>query len=143
MEFFHTSVLAIHIMNAGLLLGVTVLATYASSVKQMAKNLFDLIGLVGKKIPLLVGTQLLTGLYLVSSGWSEFSHNPLFWTKMIIYVVHGFIARTLMEKSMKNAEVGQDGIVVLKKDMKTMAYVSLLLFVAIVTIAVFMVEGLE
>ncbi len=105
MEAWHIIVLILHVAVAGLLLGTAFYgliiinkATLSSGEAALAQK----VVLLGKPLS---GIQLLLGIILVAWEPDKFLHNPLIWSKLVLYVAAGFVAAQLVEKKLK-ANVG-------------------------------------
>jgi len=98
---FHTFILILHVFGAGLLIGVGVLAFLAVYRPPLTDKSLDRLGFVGKYGMWASFWQFATGAILMGMEWSETSHNPLVWTKIILWVIDGAIASRVLRNQVQ------------------------------------------
>jgi hypothetical protein len=134
MEALHILVLILHVGVAGLLLGTAFFGLLFARKQQLgaadvsaAKN----VVLVGKPLS---GIQLILGLILVFWEPSKFLNNPLIWSKLVLYVVSGFVAAAVIQKKLLASADGAD-----KKasaDLRKWLVILLVLVIALIALGV-------
>jgi len=95
---FHDLVLVLHILGAGVLVGVVVFSFVLAVVPPLTVekvNLIDRLTPFGK-----FGSawQLLTGLYLAGHSWSDIKSLTIFWLKIGLFVAAGLIIEFLVRR---------------------------------------------
>ena len=105
----HTIVLALHIIGAGLMLGVIFCAfiiafkkTLDASKLSILKNIF-VFGTVGAI------WQTITGVILYLQEDGEFKDSKIFWAKIGLFVLDGIVAVLIIDRRIKNIEAEAKG----------------------------------
>lgn len=102
-------ILILHVLGAGLIIGIiffSVILTFRPHLPPEKLSMLRWIGRFGMAASI---WQLLTGIYLTSTEWSEFRDSRLFWVKMGLYVLEGIIAGLLIERRVKHASQENTG----------------------------------
>lgn len=139
-EYIHTTVLILHVIGAIGIVGSSFVSLFVLSKSTIPRENLKLLERIWKLVGPSIGIQLLTGIYLASYEWDEFGRNPLFWTKIILFVLTGVIGGGVVQSRMK-AGLAQTGDTVTLPGIGRWALASFLIFVAIVSIGVILVES--
>ncbi len=140
-DFLHTVVLVIHVIGAAIIIG----SSFVSVIVFIGKGSIPLdnvklLNRLWKIVGPILGIQLLSGLYLGISEWSEIGKSPLFWLKLILFIVTGVVGRALLGKRLEELQkkgmstTGQTGI-------KKWTWIVLSLFVLIAILGVILAES--
>lgn len=138
----HLFVLILHVLGAGLVLGIVILSVAAvikPPVTAMALDRLEFIGRFG-----LWGSawQFLTGVMLYLQERGEFDHNPIFWTKIGLYVVEGTIASQLLQRQARTTAAAlASGQTVTADGLRTTLWTHAGLIIAIAVLGVWLVSG--
>ena len=142
LEVLHTVVLSLHVLGAAVIVG-GIFASLLILVKdRFTKDNLKFLQFLWKFMTPSIGLQILTGIYLASSEWEEFGKNPLLWAKIGLLVVDGFLGGKVLQakieaaSSKHNKEVEISGA-------KRLIWLSLIIFITISTLGVFLAEGYE
>jgi|GEM_PF-4630324 len=138
----HTTLLFLHVLGAGVIIGVS-LISFFSVWRSLSAVMLDRLGYIGRFAMWASMWQLITGIALYSLEPEEFSSNRLFWIKMALYVLQGVLAGALLNRKAK--EAGQQ-LAQGQKPTNSLAVIltfHALLIIAIVGAGVFMVSGGE
>lgn len=100
----HTIVVALHIIGAGLMLGVVFFALVIVFPKVVDASRVSLLKTVLKFGTLGAIWQTITGLILYFGEADEFKNNPVFWIKMGLFVADGILALLIIDRKIKTAE---------------------------------------
>lgn len=110
MDTLHDIVLILHVLGAGVIIGIGVLALAIAKKKTLSPEEITRLQWVGKfGLPASI-VQLVTGLYLASADWGTLHSSKIFWTKMIVFVLQGVIAGRFIAKKVKAAGEGKGGL---------------------------------
>ncbi len=133
---FHIILLTLHVIGAGLILGVVLLSLFAAFRKTWSPERIATLHFIGSFGKWASVWQLLTGIGLASGEWDELGSSPIFWTKMVLYVLEGALAGMLIERRAKQLEVGAE-----TSGFMTILLVHAILIIGIVVLGVFLVAG--
>lgn len=131
----HILLLVLHILGAGLLIGVVFLSLFLSVKPTWTPEKLSHLKFVGQFGMWASIWLFVTGVILAASEWHEFQSNKLFWAKMALYVLEGTLASQLIGKKARLAASGQPSGLSLVLVLQT------LLVVGIIALAVVMVEA--
>lgn len=133
---YHVTLLILHIIGAGLLIGVVVFSLSLAFKKTWSQNRIHTLHYIGTFGIWASMWQLVTGVLLASSEWEEFSGSHIFWTKMGLYVVEGVLASMLIMRKAKQLQEGDS-----KPGFMVLLLIHTILILGIVGIGVFLVSG--
>lgn len=141
---FHLILLILHVLGAGVVIGIVVLALVAVIKPPVTAQAMDRLHFVSRFGMGASIWQFLTGLIMSIQDWDEFRGNRLFWTKIILYVVEGALAsRLLARQSRQTYEQTLNGQTTKGNRLRTTLSVHAGLIVAIAVIGVVLVSGGE
>lgn len=100
----HLILLILHVLGAGVVIGVAVLAFAAVIRPPINQTTLDRMAFVGKFGMWGSIWQLLTGVGLMAQEWDELRGNTLLWTKIVLWAVEGFLASTVVSRQVKRIE---------------------------------------
>lgn len=133
---FHIAILILHVLGAGLVLGVSFFCAVLMYRKEWTSEQLDRFVYIGKFGKWFSVWQFLTGIILASNEWSEFKESKIFWIKMGLYLVEGALAGVLIEKRAKSLQAGRA-----QKGFASGLLVQLFLILLIISLGVLLVEG--
>lgn len=99
----HDFILLLHIIGAGILIGVAVFSLVLSVSKSLTKERLQTIALIRQFGTYSVVLLFLSGVYL---AWRHFGGWPTtlrFWTKMALIVVDGILAQVVIKQKINRA----------------------------------------
>ena len=136
----HTIILALHIIGAGLMLGVVFFALVIYFKKSLEPSVLAILRTI-----LLFGTigaiwQVITGLYLFFNERSEFQDSQIFWIKIGLFILDGILALFIIDRKIKTAEARAKGEIILK-DVRSWGLLSLMIILSIIILGVYLTEG--
>ena len=136
----HIIVLALHIIGAGLMLGVVFFAfiialkkTLDPSKLSILKNIY-IFGTVGAI------WQTITGIILYFQEAGEFRESIIFWTKIGLFLLDGILALLVIDRKIKSIEKKSKGEANLG-NIYLFALLSLMIIVSIIILGVFLTEN--
>ena len=136
----HIIVLSLHVVGAGIMLGVVFFAfltalkkTLDQSQLAVLKN-FYIFGTVGAI------WQIITGIILYLQEDGEFKDSKIFWTKIGLFVLDGIVAVLVVDRKIKSVEAGSKGEIDFGNTY-LWTLLSLLIIISIITLGVFLTEG--
>lgn len=130
---FSEFVLILHILGAGVLVGVVFFSLVLVLKPSPDTTLLKLIRPFGLYAAI---WQLVTGVILAVPEWGKFGHSKIFWLKIGLFVVDGIIAERLINQKLRLAETGQT-----TPNLKLWSWLSLLVIFTIVALGVILVES--
>ncbi|CAN5118990.1 hypothetical protein BH09PAT2_BH09PAT2_09780 [soil metagenome] len=139
-EIIHIIVLILHVIGATIIIGSSFVSLFVLIENKISKNNLLLIERMWRVVGPSLGIQLLTGVYLGISEWDEIGKNPLFWIKIMLYLVSGAIGNLVLKKRIHAGAVEKKEIVTLG-GIKPWAIASFLIFVLIAICGVALAEG--
>lgn len=140
----HLIVLILHMLGAGLVVGIVLLALFAVIKPPVGEKSMDRLAFIARFGMWGSIWQFLTGLILASQEWGEFRTNRLFWTKIILYLIEGTIASLLLEKQSKQAALRvAGGQTIDGSALRLTSFIHAGLILAIAIIGVVLVSGGE
>ena len=139
---FHLIALILHMLGAGLTLGVVFLSLFAVIKPPVTEKAIDRLMFISTFGMGASAWQFLSGLLLVIPEWKEYQGNSLFWTKIILYTLDGALASMLIAKQAKRAAQNlADGNLSTSTSLRNGAWAHALLIVAVAVIGVILVSG--
>ena len=135
MELFHLILLVLHVIVAGLIIGMAFygfVAVYKKTITPTDMAMFKTIRKYGHVI---VPLQLVVGFLLIFSE-PTFAKNPLIWTKFILVVIDGFMAFFIIDRKVKLLESGTRSNSQAERALRYAAGLSLVIFLIITTLGV-------
>lgn len=139
---FHLITLILHMLGAGLTLGIVLLSLFAVIRPPVTTTAIEHLKFAGKFGMGASAWQFISGLMLVMPEWNEFRGNTLFWTKILIYTLDGFLASMLLAKQAKRAAQNvATGNATTGAGLRNVAWVHALLIMAVAVIGVILVSG--
>ncbi len=138
----HLFVLILHVLGAGLLLGIVMLSVLAVIKPPMSSQALDRLAFVGRFGMWGSAWQFLTGAVLFLQERGEFIDSPLFWTKMGLYVVEGTLASQLLQRQARTTTIAlANGQTVTAAGLRAALWIHASLIVAIAILGVWLVSG--
>lgn len=137
----HTFVLILHVLGATLVIGSVVFSLSLVSRRPFVEYSRQWLSFAWRMAEIAVGAQFLTGLYLFFSERSEFENNHLFWAKFSLYLLAGAVSGGMIKRRLK-AMTADGDLQAAAQNIVIPLRLILLFVVAIVVIAVTMVENL-
>ncbi len=129
----HLIILILHVLGAGLVLGVVFLSVFLT-LKPLNPEKLGHLGFIGRFGMWGSIWQLLTGLILTANDWEELGEKPIFWVKMGLYVVEGTLASMVIDRQAKRAVGGQPA-----KGLGTTLLLQAVLIIGIIALGVLLV----
>ncbi|HLB95375.1 MAG TPA: hypothetical protein VJK26_00525 [Patescibacteria group bacterium] len=136
----HTIALSLHIIGAGLMLGVvffSLVIAFRKTFDPTRLGIFKTIRTFGTVAAI---WQILTGLYLYFGEAEEFRESRIFWFKMGLFVLDGILAVLIIGRQIKRAEAQQKGELNLSQ-LPYWGLVSLVIIITVIVLGVFLTEG--
>jgi hypothetical protein len=97
----HTFLLILHVLGAGIVIGVAALAFAAVVKPPFTQISLDRMAFVGRFGMWGSIWQFLSGAALMGLEWEELGRSPLIWTKIVLWAVEGFLASTIVSRQVK------------------------------------------
>lgn len=133
---FHVILLFLHIVGAGILIGVVVFSLFLAFKKTWSQDRITILKYIGQFGIWASAWQLITGIALASSEWEEFSTSHIFWTKMGLYAIEGALASMLILRKAKQLKEGDA-----KPGFMVLLMIHAIIILGIVGIGVYLVSG--
>lgn len=137
----HLIILILHVLGAGLVIGVVVLALLAVIKPPVTAAAMERLHFVSRFGMAASIWQFFTGLYLAYADWDELKSNRVFWTKLILYVVEGMIAATLLDRLSRRTAAQTATGTTTAGPLRLTLIIHALLILAIAALGVVLVEG--
>lgn len=131
----HTIFLILHVLGAGLLVGVVFFSLVLSIKKPLDIARLKIIKYVGNFGVYAAVWLLLTGAVLFWNEHQEFQAKRLFWIKMVLFVVDGIIAERLIRTKVESA-IASNNPESVSKSLPVWTYASALVIILIVSFGV-------
>jgi hypothetical protein len=125
----HDLVLLLHILGAGVVIGVVFFSLVLAFKKPLDPSWLGVLKFIRRFGTMAVGWEVLTGLYLAFSESDEVFSSKIFWIKMGLIVVDGFLAQAVIGRKLSEAQSGVDA-----KGLKLATLVSALVILLVVTL---------
>ena len=136
----HNIILALHVVGAGLMLGVVFFALVIVFPKVIDASRAALLKTVLKFGTVGAVWQTITGLILYFGEADEFKNSRIFWLKMVLFVADGILALLIIDRKIKAAEMqnqsAQDKINLGKLPLWSLA--SLMIILTVIILGVFL-----
>jgi len=139
-DLLHLTMLIIHAIGGAIIVGSSFVSLLILINNRIPLENLKLEERISKFVGPVLGIQLLTGLYLGISEWDEHGKNPLFWTKLILFIIVGVIARVVTEKRVASA-LKKGDVYASMPEVKNWAWISFLLLALILIFGVVLVES--
>ncbi len=104
----HTFVLLLHIIGAGILLGVVLFSLALSIRGSLTLERLKIIKLIRVFGPFGAGFLVLTGLYLYFTEADQLQENFLFWIKIALFLIDGTLALMVINRKIAFALAEQE-----------------------------------
>lgn len=134
------TVLILHILGAGVLLGLVVLSAVIVFLNGLSEAMLKILEKTRWLGPGFSLWMLLTGAALYSFEPEEFRQSKIFWTKIGLYVVEGLVAALVIDAKIKREKAAGVDVVSTAKKLRWAYVVHASLIIAIIALAVIMVE---
>lgn len=135
-------ILILHVLGAGILIGVSVFAFAAALRPPLTQQALDRMSFVWKFGMWASGAQFITGVLLIMQEPDELARHPLIWTKVILWMVEGMLASMVIAKQAKRAQQAlASNQPVRSAGLRVLLGLQLTIFVAIVALGVIVVEA--
>ena len=138
-DIVHNLLLVLHIIGAGVMIGMITVALVISFSKTEIVGRWKLFGFFGKLGMIAAIWQLATGVGLYLLEPEQFKNNPLFWVKIGLFMLDGIIATQIVDRRVM--------LITAKNEEKTPARVlsgaflaNFLILTLIITIGVFIAD---
>ncbi|MBI5127312.1 hypothetical protein HZA76_02545 [Candidatus Roizmanbacteria bacterium] len=138
-EIIHTVVLILHVLGTSIIIGGLFASLLILVKEKIAQENLEYLKVLWKFLTLAIGVQIITGIYMVVVEWSEFGKNPLLWLKVGLLVVDGFFGGKTLGDRIK-AITEKDRYITISNS-RRLIWISLLIFVTIATLGVFLAEN--
>lgn len=138
-ELLEKIVLSLHVLGAAVIIGGIFASLFILVKEKVVKENLEYLKVLWKALTLAIGVQILTGIYLAAGEWHEFRENPLFWVKIGLFVVDGLFGGKVLGDRIKTTDTKDKNIKI--KGRKRLIWISLLIFVIIATLGVFLAEA--
>lgn len=139
---FHLILMILHVFGAGLIIGIVLLAVIAVFKPPVTAQAMDRLRFVshfGKAASL---WMLVTGLILAYQDWGEFKGSRVFWIKIVLYVVEGILASTLLgRQARQTATQTTNGQTTSGSPLRWTLVLHAILILAIAALGVILVSG--
>lgn len=137
---FHTIVLALHVIGAGLMLGVVFFAFLIALKKTLDPSKLSVLKNIYVFGTVAAIWQAVTGVILYFQEDGAFRDSKIFWLKIGLFIFDGIIAMLVIDRKIKMVESESKGEVDLKNTY-LWNLLSLLIIISIITLGVFLTEG--
>ncbi len=141
MSTLHTTILILHVIGAAFIIGAVLFSLILLLRKPFLKANLGLAKFIDRFASVVVGIQLLTGLYLYFSEPENFKNNKLFWIKMGLFILSGIVSGGAMKMKMKKIAMSANGETVDVSSAKTLAWAALLIVLAMAILGVVIAEN--
>ncbi|HSX57949.1 MAG TPA: hypothetical protein VLE47_01595 [Candidatus Saccharimonadales bacterium] len=135
-EWFHTLVLIIHVIGAGLIIGMAFTSLLVLTTKPFVPESMKVMQRFAKFGPFIFLTQLLTGLYLAWSEYDKFRGNPLLTAKLVLFLGMAGASIYIARQAAAKAKAGTP-----PSPNITWAWISFLTILLIATFGVMLAES--
>jgi len=139
-DLFHITILTIHVIGGAIIVGSSFVSLLILINNRIPLENLKLDERISKLVGPVLGIQLLTGLYLGISEWDEHGKNPLFWIKLILFIITGIIAKVVTEKRVESA-LKKGDVYASMPEVKNWAWISFLLLALITILGVVLAES--
>lgn len=136
----HTIVLILHVLGAGVVLGIVFLSVLAVLKPQLTAQHLDRLHFVGRFGMFASGWQFITGAILYLMEQDELKGNRVLWIKLGLYVVEGTFAAMVLNRELKRQHLEGEQTMPRGRLMMILSVHAILIF-AIAALGVVVVEG--
>jgi hypothetical protein len=140
MHILNIIVLNLHVLGACVVVGSVVFVFAMLSRRPFFRPNLALMKFMWRLAEGAVGAQLLTGIYLFVIERSEFQNSPIFWSKMALFALDGFVSGMLIKRRVQQVEAQPAGETVDVAPIRSVAWVSVLIMLSIASLGVWLVE---
>lgn len=139
---FHLLIMILHVLGAGLLLGIVILSVLAVIKPPVTKQAMDRLHFISRYGVWGSAWQFLTGVVLYYQDRAELNHQPIFWVKLGLYVIEGILASTLLQRQSKAmAQATASGQTAPGNNFRLTLWIHAGLIIAIAVLGVWLVSG--
>ncbi len=136
----HLLFLILHILGAGVLIGVVVFSVLLNIQGALTSERLKIFQTIRNTGTYAAVVMVITGLVLYFQEPEEFKDNILFWVKIGLFVLDGIIAVLIIDRKVKNAIADQTGKSKSTSNMTIWVLVNLVIIFTIVALGVLIVE---
>ena len=136
----HLLFLILHVLGAGVLIGVVVFSVSLNIQKSVTPERIKMFLKIRNTGTYAAALMLVTGLVLYFQEPEEFNESVLFWVKIGLFVVDGIIAVLIIDRKAKNAIATNAGKPAPISNMTIWVLANLVIIFTIVTLGVMIVE---
>ncbi len=135
-----TIVLIFHVLGAGVLFSTGIFSLLITTQKPVSKERLKTMELFETCAPIAAILQLITGLVLYMHDAEALNINPVFWVKVILYFLSGFLAVRIIKRK-RAALLKQAGKTVTVGNYPLWTIVEIAVLLGIITCGVILVES--
>lgn len=140
MELLHTSILFLHVVGSGLVIG-GILVALIIVYRNMADGTMNaILRSTWRAIEIGIGAQLVTGVYLFMSEQKDLENNHLLWAKLTLYLLAGAVAGMMIQRHLKKVQQDPQQFATSKKTLRRGLWIVLIIVLAIAALGVTIVE---
>lgn len=134
----HEFTVLLHILGAAVLIGVVFFSLTLSIEKPLTTERLRMIKYLRPFGMYAAIWELITGIHLASADWDAFNHNPIFWSKMVLFLVDGVLAERIIKRKIELLEAKAAGEVAVKHDLLLWTWISVLVILTVVILGFWM-----
>lgn len=132
----HLFVLVLHALGAMVIVGSSFVSVLMLVNRRVPVTHLQLMNRVWTILGPVIGLQVVTGLYLMSSEWADFGHNYWLWLKIILLVSDGLLGGVVIRRQLESVLEQPSNSEVNPQSLRTHGWVSFMILVTIATIGV-------
>lgn len=131
-----TFLLTLHIIGAGIFVGIVVFSLLLTFWKPFNKERLRVVLLIRSVGIYAAILMLVSGILLYFQDSEEFSRSPLFWIKIGLFMLDGFIAIFYIDRKIQNNLATQNNKPIPARPWTLLVLINLIIIFAIVTLGV-------
>lgn len=134
----HEFTVLLHILGAAVLVGVVFFSLTLSIEKPLTAERLRMIKYLRPFGMYAAIWQLITGVHLAQHDWDAFSRSPVFWSKIALFVIDGFLAERVIKRKLELLEAKAAGQPVAEHDLALWTWISAIIVVTMVILGYWM-----
>ena len=131
----------LHVIGAGILIGIVFLSLVIAAKPNLQAEDIKWLKYIRSYGIYAAFLLLISGIYLAIDHWDHVAKNPLFWSKMALFLIDGFIAERIIAQKMNRVLASNNIDEDARRGLPLWTKVSALVIFSIVTIALFLANS--
>jgi uncharacterized membrane protein len=130
------ALLILHVLGACIIFGMVVASTIVARQKDFSLTQLAVYAKLRFFGGMTVGIQMITGVLLAAFEPDNFLNNPVFWVKMVVFLIDGIIAGGIIRRRIMQVQEKNDEQALRNSKLPMLSVLNLISMIIVVTLGV-------